>query len=265
MHNKGKNSIVCAGIAGCIGVALLTGFAANIVIEKVNENADKAYAEAMMSVQQQQFLDWKAEQDKLAQIERNESLPEVSTSVTDYTVDDIITIDGEQYVISVVKPTESETENITGDKPEIDDSDTEISDGVTDSDSEENTIQNPESNDNDDMSTDTDDTTNKVDDDAVISIPYFGADNVIFDADGNLVYLVKRGDTLTKVSNLTGYSVQELAEYNHIENINLIYSNQAIRIPASQEIIDYMHSILDSNYSSTESNNSAKVELVPAQ
>ena len=58
-----------------------------------------------------------------------------------------------------------------------------------------------------------------------------------------MVYVVKRGDTLTRVSRLTGYSVQELAEYNQIENVDLIYVDQVIRIPASQEAIDYVRSL----------------------
>lgn len=51
------------------------------------------------------------------------------------------------------------------------------------------------------------------------------------DNDGNWVYIVKRGDTLSKVSGMVGYSVQELASYNHIRNIHRIYVGQSIRIP----------------------------------
>ena len=51
------------------------------------------------------------------------------------------------------------------------------------------------------------------------------------DSDGNWVYVVKRGDWLSRVSGQLGWSVQELAEYNHISNPHLIYTDQSIRIP----------------------------------
>ena len=49
--------------------------------------------------------------------------------------------------------------------------------------------------------------------------------------DGTYVYTIKHGDTLCKISNIFGYSVQEIAEYNHIPNVNLIYANSALRVP----------------------------------
>lgn len=256
MHNKERKSIVYAGIAGCISIACLTGFAVNIVINKVNENADKAYAEAIMSVQQQQFLDWQAEQDRLAQIERDKALLEASKDVTSYTVDDIITIDGEQYVISVNKPSKQiESEEIVNESSDVTDiiddveSSTSDTNDILDSELDDDIHQNPESNNTDGTSATTGDADEEIGDNVVNDIPYFGADNVTFDVDGNLVYLVKAGDTLTQVSRLTGYSVQELAEYNHIENVNLIYANQAIRIPASQQAIDYMQGVTNNNVS----------------
>lgn len=53
------------------------------------------------------------------------------------------------------------------------------------------------------------------------------------DPSGHWVYIVKRGDTLSRISGMLGFSVQELAEYNHIKNVNLIYTNQAIRLPCA--------------------------------
>lgn len=49
--------------------------------------------------------------------------------------------------------------------------------------------------------------------------------------DGTVVYHIQRGDTLTKISGIFGVSVDELAEYNHIRNVNLIYTGSALRIP----------------------------------
>lgn len=50
---------------------------------------------------------------------------------------------------------------------------------------------------------------------------------------GEPYYHVVWGDTLCKVSSAVHYSVQELAEYNHISNVNLIYAESDLRIPFS--------------------------------
>lgn len=44
------------------------------------------------------------------------------------------------------------------------------------------------------------------------------------------VYDVTWGDTLSSISRLTGVSVDELAQLNHIANPNLIYSGSSIKI-----------------------------------
>jgi len=44
------------------------------------------------------------------------------------------------------------------------------------------------------------------------------------------VYDVTWGDTLSGISRLTGVSVDELAQLNHIANPNLIYSGSSIKI-----------------------------------
>lgn len=56
-----------------------------------------------------------------------------------------------------------------------------------------------------------------------------GADGVT--AAGDPYYHVVWGDTLCTVSSTVHYSVQELAEYNHISNVNLIYAESDLRIP----------------------------------
>lgn len=55
--------------------------------------------------------------------------------------------------------------------------------------------------------------------------------HVVKDADGTLVYMIQPGDTLAKISAALGYSVDELANYNQIRNVNLIYANSALRVP----------------------------------
>lgn len=51
---------------------------------------------------------------------------------------------------------------------------------------------------------------------------------------GDLIYRIKWGDTLCRISRIFGYSVQELAEYNHIKNPDLIYADSTLRIPTSK-------------------------------
>lgn len=45
------------------------------------------------------------------------------------------------------------------------------------------------------------------------------------------VYDIKRGDTLSKISGEVLYSVDALAAYNHIRNVNLIYAGSTLRVP----------------------------------
>jgi LysM repeat protein len=54
---------------------------------------------------------------------------------------------------------------------------------------------------------------------------------IVLDVDGNLIYLVEKGDTLTDVSSRISYSVDEIAEYNHIKDVNLIYAGETLRVP----------------------------------
>lgn len=44
-------------------------------------------------------------------------------------------------------------------------------------------------------------------------------------------YVVKKGDTLSKISNKYGVTVKQLATANNISNVNLIYPNQVLIIP----------------------------------
>ncbi|MEG0470521.1 MAG: LysM peptidoglycan-binding domain-containing protein, partial [Longicatena sp.] len=48
---------------------------------------------------------------------------------------------------------------------------------------------------------------------------------------GDIVYIVKPGDTLSGIAANYGTTYQALAQYNGIANPSLIYSGQKIRIP----------------------------------
>jgi LysM domain. len=61
---------------------------------------------------------------------------------------------------------------------------------------------------------------------------------IVLDVDGNQIYLVEKGDTLTAVSSRISYSVDEIAEYNHIRDVNLIYAGEVLRVPVSVDDAD---------------------------
>lgn len=54
------------------------------------------------------------------------------------------------------------------------------------------------------------------------------------DADGTYIYIIQPGDTLSRLSAVFGYSVDALANFNEIRNVNLIYDGSALRIPSEQ-------------------------------
>lgn len=93
----------------------------------------------------------------------------------------------------------------------------------------------------------TSDTEVSADDSEAVTYPYYiGTEFVIVDPDGNMVYIVKKGDTLSAVSGMVGYSVDELAEYNHIKNVNLIYIDESLRIPADKDIVESVKKYIES-------------------
>ena len=51
-------------------------------------------------------------------------------------------------------------------------------------------------------------------------------------------YVVKSGDTLSKIAKMYNTTVEQLAKFNNIQNVNLIVVGQVIRIPKSGTLID---------------------------
>lgn len=51
------------------------------------------------------------------------------------------------------------------------------------------------------------------------------------DARAVWVYDIQWGDTLSDISRMFGRSVDSIAEYNHIQNVDLIYAESSIVIP----------------------------------
>lgn len=68
--------------------------------------------------------------------------------------------------------------------------------------------------------------------DDTTSEKYAGYPNVHFDDTRAVwVYDVQWGDTLSDISRTFGRSVDSIAEYNHIQNVDLIYAESSIVIP----------------------------------
>lgn len=190
-----------------ICVTVLTVFASKAIVGKLNANADKAYAEAIDNVNKLKMNDTK----------KSQSDKKDDTCVLDkYNIADIIEIDGKYYIKY------SKINDNTGD----------VQSPIT---VDVNTIVTVDGEDYALISTkepiDIDDK-NKVDDKK-----YVGEEYVVVDIDGNLVYLIQKDDTLSEISGKVAYSVDELAEYNHIKNVDLIYEGESLRIPASDEAI----------------------------
>ena len=53
---------------------------------------------------------------------------------------------------------------------------------------------------------------------------------------GCVIYTVKRGDNLWNLSRKYGTTVQSIAQLNHIQNPNLIYPGQRLRIPVNMDL-----------------------------
>lgn len=97
-----------------------------------------------------------------------------------------------------------------------------------------------------DVTSSASDTTVEAADSVAVTYPYYiGTEFVIVDPEGNMVYIVKKGDTLSFISGIVGYSVDELAEYNEISNVNLIYTDESIRIPAGEDLIQSVKEYLE--------------------
>lgn len=67
--------------------------------------------------------------------------------------------------------------------------------------------------------------------DDVVSEPVDSDESILKNEPTDTVYYVTSGDTLTSISYDTGISVDRLAEYNSIRDVNVIYADSALRVP----------------------------------
>lgn len=63
------------------------------------------------------------------------------------------------------------------------------------------------------------------------------SDNTSQNIANEINYIVKKGDTLSAIAAKFDTTYQALAKYNNIENPNLIYENQNIKIPNTKDIL----------------------------
>ncbi|MCI8759550.1 MAG: LysM peptidoglycan-binding domain-containing protein [Clostridia bacterium] len=63
---------------------------------------------------------------------------------------------------------------------------------------------------------------------------------------GSIVYTVQRGNTLSQIANTYGVTVAHIVELNHIQNPNLIYPGQKLRITESSNT--NLNSVIQNNY-----------------
>lgn len=226
VKSKKNNAVIVAiGSILLVGVLFLTGFAVKLFVEKINSNADAVYAQTKTG-----YIEYL--RDRFLRRQSNESSSEDdnrSVSVSGYSSDDLVQVDGEWYILSDLVL----DENNEGDKVPVlvDTANVILVDGQ-----QYMHIENPQA-----VASSQDDRN------------LFGNEYIVVDIDGNIVYLVHKGDTLSQVSGRIGYSVQELAKFNDIANVNMIYEGQTLRVPASDEIVDYIKSHSDTVGSATDS------------
>ena len=215
---KGHSNIpiIILGVAALAAMTFLTYFASSEVLRRINLSADTAYAESYSKYAALINSQRLAMQERARAAKAKEEAKSKLT-VAGYSSADLVEVDGEWYISSALVNTYKGGGN---EIPVIVDPETTI----MVSGEEYMHIENPE-----DISSSVAET-----------VPFYGSEYVVVDIDGNMVYLVKKGDTLSDVSGRVGYSVQELAEFNNVKNVNLIYEGQTLRVPAPQEAIDYV-------------------------
>ena len=193
MKKSSKKNVItaCLGTALILGVSGLTIFSSDMLVNRLNADADMQYVAAV--------------NDTYAKI--LETKPEYRDNDNDDVVNDVPSEDG-TFLVDQLSDTESPLENES-----VKTSDTEVS----------------------------------ADDSEAVTYPYYiGTEFVVVDPEGNMVYVVKKGDTLSAVSRMVGYSVDELAEYNHIKDVNLIYVDESLRIPADEDLVESVKKYIES-------------------
>ena len=210
--SKIKPKIIVGGTVACLAVAGLTGFGVYSVVSSAKDEANAAYTrcldDAAYRIMTQRQLLAMAAQERDLSAANTDILRNLPADVN------VITENGKIYV---------DVNDLDGLTLLVDEDDFIEVDGHT---YVHVTIASGDS-----VLADSDEDNPDVDTQG----RYIGEEYVVVDIDGSVIYLIKKGDTLSEISGRVAYSVDELAEYNHIRNVDLIYEGESLRIPVSEE------------------------------
>ena len=238
MKKNNDAGITIGGIALIIGVSVATIFSSILVVNKMNDNADADYLSTLQTIQ--------------AGVTRSENdNADIADKAIDITDDEIIVdaddskkyivvIDGESYISSeyVDSAKSLDIDDDNANTLALDKDNVITIDGV------------------DYIHIDTENSV--VREEFTPQNGYIGLNYVDIDVDGNVVYHINRGDTLSEISGKVGYSVDSIANENDINNPNLIYEGSSIRIPVNDTI---KNNIKDNKSSDEESSTESKDDV----
>lgn len=254
--NSKSVPVICAGVVAITSIAVLTGVASNAFVSKLNADADKAYAATVDVLKAKQLADWQASHGM--NMSGNVVLiPEIANIAVAPT--DIIEIDGKFYINSdlVVNPDGTHSPNCPCYYCKYIGSDG-IDEGMIQHIDNKDYILIAATGNNNGNNSNTDSgsgANENIDTDGNDGYPYLGVDYISIDRDGNVIYVIQRDETLSEISSKIGYSVDAIAEYNGIRNVNMIYEGSCLRIPVSEETMEYFKNIRDNVSNGTSTGN----------
>lgn len=228
MKNKKKKSyapIRIAGSAAIIGMASLTAFSVNSVLNYLNDEADREYWAAFNANRPAVVSEAPTNDDKL--------VAEVPDSTTD--MPEVTTVPEETEPVVTTVPEETEPE-ITTVPEETEPDITEDPDVTTDPDESDPGVEDPEKDKDIDEPDDNHDDNS---DDNVVVGKAFDLTGCSLDSAGNLVYTVQRGDCLSKIGRQFEVDYREIGTLNHVADFNIIHTGERFVIPVSAEMLAY--------------------------
>lgn len=230
--NQRDGPVIAGGIGVWVLVAALTIFAVIAVVNKLNDNADKAYAAAL----DYQFAAQSGQTDgKVPSItgpsgsngEDDNNSGQVTD--TDNPNEGELSVEDGQATGETQQETESNEESNPGGNDTADVS----SEGDTEGDAAD-----AASDGTDASGDDSSDSINSTDVGTADGKNFVGIEYLSIGPDGTTVYHIVWGDTLCDISRKLGFSVDELADYNKIRDVNLIYAESLMRVPLDEETLE---------------------------
>lgn len=217
--DKPSTPIHVAGVFSIIGISCLTAFAVNMVLNNVNDQADAMYRDGLSALQMTSEVSFTDESSILMPEQSSDVSEEVSEATEVSKEESKVEESSKEESKPESKPEESSKEEskpekkpeTKPDKPETKPAQDENSGGATD------------------------DITDKV------SIDFA---NCSLDENGYLVYTVQTGDWLSTIADRFHTSVDSIGKYNHIKNVDLIYTGDRYVMPVPKDVLDQAHKVL---------------------